>query len=223
MSRETRAMQDDDTANPGMLSVLDGEALWNKKGGRRAKILRRLPWRRDDEHERRGGALSGFRHSAAGGRSVPQRINFAAARTRKRRRFPLESRMAGAHRPLSGSNRAACRSRRRTMHGSRPLRRRPRALSSAAGPAQSLLRAMPRRQLGAKALRQSVKQGHPTGYPIYRLEWQGMGSLQRRLRNCMFGVRAEPFAYGSEQHLALALYLRARAAGLKIETPAVRP
>ncbi|MGY4626233.1 hypothetical protein ACVWY3_003989 [Bradyrhizobium sp. USDA 4486] len=28
MGPDTRAMQDDDTANPGMLFVLDGEALW---------------------------------------------------------------------------------------------------------------------------------------------------------------------------------------------------
>ena len=27
-----------------------------------------------------------------------------------------------------------------------------------------------------------VPQGHPTGYPVYRLEWQSLGSLQRRLR-----------------------------------------
>ena len=33
MSAQARAMQDDDTANPGMLSVLDGEASWNKKAG----------------------------------------------------------------------------------------------------------------------------------------------------------------------------------------------
>src|SRR5262249_58633901 len=33
MGRETRAMQDDDTANPGMLWVLEGEALWNRKLG----------------------------------------------------------------------------------------------------------------------------------------------------------------------------------------------
>ena len=45
MSRETRAMQDDDTANPGMLWVLDGEALWNRKAGDGEQILRRLPWR----------------------------------------------------------------------------------------------------------------------------------------------------------------------------------
>ncbi len=33
MGREIQTMQDDDSANPGMLSVLDGEALWNKKAG----------------------------------------------------------------------------------------------------------------------------------------------------------------------------------------------
>ncbi len=33
MGRETRAMQDDDTTNPGMLWVLDGEALWKRKAG----------------------------------------------------------------------------------------------------------------------------------------------------------------------------------------------
>ncbi|MGB8502676.1 hypothetical protein, partial [Mycobacterium sp.] len=38
LSRETRAMQDDDTANPGMLWVLDGEALWRAKAGTAGKV-----------------------------------------------------------------------------------------------------------------------------------------------------------------------------------------
>src|SRR5215475_9912689 len=33
MGRDTRAMQDDDTANPGMLWVVEGEALWRRKSG----------------------------------------------------------------------------------------------------------------------------------------------------------------------------------------------
>ena len=68
-----------------------------------------------------------------------------------------------------------------------------------------------------------IPQGHPTGYPIYRLEWQGMGSLGRRLRGCMTGVRAEPFASGSLEMAELELYLASRAMGMKLETPAVRP
>jgi sulfur-oxidizing protein SoxA len=33
MTPDTQAMQNDDSANPGMLWVLDGEALWNGKAG----------------------------------------------------------------------------------------------------------------------------------------------------------------------------------------------
>src|SRR5687767_15989214 len=33
MSAETRAMQDDDTANPGLLWVLEGGTLWKRKTG----------------------------------------------------------------------------------------------------------------------------------------------------------------------------------------------
>jgi sulfur-oxidizing protein SoxA len=68
-----------------------------------------------------------------------------------------------------------------------------------------------------------IPQGHPTGYPVYRLEWQSLGSLQRRLRNCMIGVRAEPFEYGAPEAVALELYLMGRASGMPLETPAVRP
>ncbi len=68
-----------------------------------------------------------------------------------------------------------------------------------------------------------IPQGHPTGYPQYRLEWQALGSLQRRLRNCLVGVRAEPFADGAVEWTELELYLKQRAAGMPLETPAVRP
>ena len=66
-------------------------------------------------------------------------------------------------------------------------------------------------------------QGHATGYPTYRLEWQALGSLQRRLRNCMSGIRAEPYTYGSAELVALELFLARRSVGMVLETPAVRP
>ena len=68
-----------------------------------------------------------------------------------------------------------------------------------------------------------IPQAHPVGYPIYRLEWQSLGSLQRRLRNCMSGVRAEAYPYGAPELVDLEAFLMERAAGLAIETPAVRP
>jgi sulfur-oxidizing protein SoxA len=78
-------------------------------------------------------------------------------------------------------------------------------------------------QAGRRLAGSLIPQAHPTAYPIYRLEWQGMGSLQRRLRNCMAGVRAEPYAYGSDEFLALEIYLKQRAAGMPLESPGVRP
>jgi sulfur-oxidizing protein SoxA len=39
----------------------------------------------------------------------------------------------------------------------------------------------------------------------------------------MAGVRAEPYAYGSDEMVALEAYLVKRAAGMKLEVPGVRP
>ena len=79
------------------------------------------------------------------------------------------------------------------------------------------------RHAGGRLAGSPIPQGHATGYPTYRLEWQTLGSLQRRFRNCMTGVRAEPYAQHSDEFTALELYLRQRAAGMAVETPAVRP
>jgi L-cysteine S-thiosulfotransferase len=69
----------------------------------------------------------------------------------------------------------------------------------------------------------AIAQAHPTGYPSYRLEWQTLGSLERRLRGCVAGVRAEPFSPGADEWLALEVYLAQRAAGMLHEGVAVRP
>lgn len=69
----------------------------------------------------------------------------------------------------------------------------------------------------------TIPQGHPTGYPQYRLQWEGMGGLHRRLKNCMTGIRADPFQTGSLEYIALEQYLMSRAAGLLLEAPAIRP
>jgi len=68
----------------------------------------------------------------------------------------------------------------------------------------------------------TLSQGHGNGFPAYRLEWQSMGSLHRRLRDCDTGVRAEPLPYGDPLYIAVELYLAARANGLDLESPAIR-
>lgn len=78
--------------------------------------------------------------------------------------------------------------------------------------------ANPGKRLGAETL----SQGQPNGYPAYRLEWEALGSLHRRLRACLYGLHAELPDYGSPLLLDLELFLAVRARGLPVETPAVR-
>src|SRR6202035_3307932 len=89
MSPDTRAIQDDDTANPGMLWVLDGETLWKSKPGATAKACA-------DCHDDARGSMKGVaaRYPAfdkALGRPVnlEQRINLC--RTTHQHATPLAS------------------------------------------------------------------------------------------------------------------------------------
>ena len=67
-----------------------------------------------------------------------------------------------------------------------------------------------------------VSPGHPTGFPVYRMRWQTLGSLERRLRACYSGVQAELPPPGSPLLRDLELLLKVRAQGLPIEGPSIR-
>lgn len=75
---------------------------------------------------------------------------------------------------------------------------------------------------GAKLRGDTISQGHANGFPAYRLEWQGLGSSHRRLHDCDTGVRAEPLPLGDLRYIEVELFLAARAASLPLESPAVR-
>ncbi|MDR7334212.1 sulfur oxidation c-type cytochrome SoxA [Roseateles asaccharophilus] len=68
-----------------------------------------------------------------------------------------------------------------------------------------------------------IPQGHVDDYPAFRLEWQSLGSLQRRLRGCFSGVRARMPDWDSAELLALETYLARRSAGMAMQPPGVRP
>lgn len=76
---------------------------------------------------------------------------------------------------------------------------------------------------GQKLAGVTIPQAHPTAYPIYRLEWQALGSLKRRLRNCLTGVRADAPPLDAAAYVSLEAYLMDRARGMRYEAPGVRP
>ncbi len=78
------------------------------------------------------------------------------------------------------------------------------------------------RLYGRTLLNEVISQGHSHAYPVYRLEWQSMGSLHRRFRSCLSGIRAQLQPQGSADFLALELYLAWRGQDLSLEIPGLR-
>lgn len=69
---------------------------------------------------------------------------------------------------------------------------------------------------------QKLSHGMANGFPEYRLGKGRITSLHKRLRECFVSFRADPFSPGSEEFKLLELYLMWLGNGLEIETPAVR-
>jgi L-cysteine S-thiosulfotransferase len=223
MSRETQAMQEDDRANPGMLAVLDGEALWNEAP---AGAKSCAGCHGDAATGMKGVAARYPAFDEARGRPIDleQRINLC--RTEHQHAPPLgwETRELLALTTYVAKQSRGVAIAAGTDARSRPFVEKGRALFNRRQGQLDLSCAQCHDDNWGKRLAGSViPQAHPTGYPEYRLEWQSIGSLQRRLRSCTFGVRAEPFAYGAPEQVDLELYLMWRARGMLLETPAVRP
>ena len=224
MGRETRAMQDDDVTNPAVLWVLDGKALWDRKAGSTIKAC--ADCHGDAGMSMRGVAARYPAWDTGSGRPVnlEQRIN--ACRVDQQKAAPLAYESPDL---LALTVYIARQSRGMPIEIAIDERTKPflRAGRDAFFRRQGQLNLACTQchdSLWSKRLAgNSIPQAHPTGYPLYRLEWQALGSLQRRLRNCMIGVRAEPYAYGASEFVDLEFYLMWRARGMKLETPAVRP
>jgi sulfur-oxidizing protein SoxA len=224
MGPDTKAMQDDDTANPGMLWVLDGETLWKRKAGTADKAC--ADCHSDARESMKGVAAHYPTFDKALGRPVDleQRINLCRVNHQRAMPFAYESREL-----LALTAFVAQQSRGMPIETTEdpqlePFVARGRAL---------FMQRQGQLNLGCtnchddnwdrKLAGSPITQAHPTGYPIYRLEWQSLGSLQRRLRACISGIRAQAYDFGAPELVELELYLMSRARGMPIETPAVRP
>jgi sulfur-oxidizing protein SoxA len=222
MSAESRAMQDDDTANPATLWVLDGEALWRASPaagracadchGDAEQSMRGVAARYPAYDEKRGGPvdLEGRinicrreqQQVPAWRAEAKELLALSAYLARQSRGLPIESN-DGRLTPAIEAGRQL-------------FERRQGQLNLACSHCHD-------DHWGQKLAGNTVPQAHPTGYPVYRLEWQTLGSLQRRLRNCLIGMRAESYGFDSPEFIALETYLMWRARGMPMESPAVRP
>jgi L-cysteine S-thiosulfotransferase len=207
-SAETRHLEADEAANPGLLWMEQGRSLWSKPEGTAAKSCAGC----------HGGDVAGAMQGVAtrypavdpaSGRllNIEGRINQCRTERQGAPKLPYEHANLLALTAL-------------VTHASRGL---PRAISID-GPGQlNVACAQCHDAIVGKRLRGDTNsQGQTDGWPAYRLEWQTLGSLQRRLRACSLGVRAEILDFDAPEYLALELYLAWRGGELPLSAPGVR-
>ena len=222
MKPDTRAMQDEDAANPGMLWVLEGEALWKRKAGTAACA----DCHGDARTSMKGVAARYPAFDKAAGRpfDLEQRINSCRTNHQLATPLPFESRELLALTALVARESQGTQIEGGTDPQLAPFIEKGRQLYvQRQGQLNLACTNCHDDNWDKKLAGSAITQGHPTGYPLYRLEWQSLGSLQRRLRACITGIRAQAYDYGAPELVELELYLMSRARGMKMEAPAVRP
>lgn len=222
MGAALQRMQEDDAANPAMLFVQLGEQLWARPAGAAGKACA-------DCHavaDMKGVAVRypAVPPDAAAPVDLEGRINLCRVAHQQAPALPPESRellaleafVARQSRglpiaPPDDPRLAAAR-----RDGEALYRRRQGQLNLSCAICHD-------DNAGQKLAGVVIPQAHPTAYPIYRLEWQALGSLKRRLRNCLVGIRAEAWPLDASDYVALEVYLMDRAKGMRYEAPGVRP
>ena len=224
-SPEARAMQFDDFANPGLLWVERGEKLWSEPRGESNKSCASC----------HGDARESMKTAAAhhpryygklGVLDLEGRIKACVVENQKAPDLPWESQellslSAYVSRQAKGQHvipaQVAIQSPLRDAYerGKHLYFERQGQLNLACTNCHDA-------NWGKTLLAERISQGHPGDWPAYRIEWQTLGSLQRRLRACYFGVRAELPPLGSPDLVALEVYLAERAKGLELSPPGVR-
>ena len=223
LSTEGRAMQADDFANPGMLWVTRGQKLWQEPAGKEGKSC--ASCHADAGSSMRGVAPRYPLIDAGTARLINLEGRIMQCREQRQEAQPLkyesedmlaltayvaqQSRGMPFNVTIDGQTR-------KHFDAGRDLyyRRVGQMNLSCANCHQD--------NWGKKLGPETISQGHGNAYPIYRLEWQTMGSLHRRFRSCLSGVRAEMLPQGAPEFVDLELYLAWRGSGLPVETPGVR-
>ena len=222
MSAENKAMQDDPSLNPAMFWVGDGEALWQQKMGPQNKSCSAC---HGDARKSMRGIATQFPKVIKGKlQTLEGQINQCRVGAQSSPALVYESKdllaltafiaFQSKGMPITVSQNSANAS---YMKKGRQI------FNERMGQLNLSCAQCHEDRAGLKLGGSPIPQGHPNAYPIYRLEWQTLGSLQRRLRNCMSGVRAQQFEYGSPEMAQLELFLMSRAKGLPLESPGVRP
>lgn len=220
---ETRAMQDDDFANPGLLTVDRGEELFNQK------------------HENSGKSCASCHGEEGEKLNTKEIVRYPVYNSKLNKIVTLQKRISNCRSSITDKQlmtnhpdllalETFVRSR---AFGEKVNVQTDGAVSQLLKKGEELYKT--RYGLidmscyhchtlypGQMIRGQKISQGQGNGFPAYRLDTGEITNLNQRIQQCMTLLRAEPFDTDSEENKLLGLYIMSRSNGLAIETPAVR-
>ena len=221
LSAATRRLQEDDFLNPGMFAVDRGRELFTRADGEAGTSCASC----HDDASTRAMAARYPRHEAARGGIVDLPMAIDEMR-RAKLRAPPYGRDSEEMIAITAFLARAAQGGRRQIDidgAARPFFEAGRAFFETRRGQLNLSCAQCHDALaGAKLRGDTISQGQTDGFPIYRLMWRSMASVDRMFAWCNSALRAEPFASGSLEYLSLAFYVAWRGRALPIDAPAVR-
>jgi sulfur-oxidizing protein SoxA len=222
MTPENQAMQDDPNLNPALFWVMDGHSLWKEKLGTKNVSCASC---HGDSGQKMIGVATQFPKVQKGKlQTLEGQINQCRTSKQEAPALAYESKeLLALTTFVAAQSKGLPITIQETPQNKKDLQQGRQFFNERMGQLNLSCAQCHQERAGLKLGGSLIPQGHPTAYPIYRIEWQTMGSLQRRLRNCMSGVRAKQFEYGSLEMAQLELFLMWRARGMPLETPGVRP
>lgn len=223
VSAEIRVLQQDDFSSPAMLWATRGEKLWSEPAGASGKSC--ASCHQDARVSMKGVSAHYPKIDPGSARLVNIEGRINQCRTQRQQAAPLRyesDELLALTAYVGNQSRGLPVNVAIDMQNRRHFERGRDMFYTRMGQMNLACTHCHDRNFGRKLLNDTISQGHGNPYPAYRLEWQTVGSLHRRLRACFFGVRAELPPAGSQDLLDLELFLAWRAQGLKVETPGVR-
>jgi len=220
--QSTRDMQDDEFMNPGMLWVEKGLELWQTADGKVGKSCQDC---HGDISEMKGVATGYPTTDKETGKFMNMELRINDCRERRMGAEPwkyesdellgmtaavkMQSRGMPMNVSIDGANREWFEKGKEFYHTRR-------------GQMQLACEDCHIKNEGMMMRAELISQGQSNGFPTYRLKWQKLGSLHRRFRGCNNNIRAAKLPFGSDEYLALELYVAHRGQGLPVESPSVR-
>lgn len=222
-SPETQSLQQDDFDNPGFLWVDKGEELWSKVDGKAGKSCVSCHNEASKSMKGVGAEMPKWDAKLKRPLTMEQRINNCRTENMKAKEWKWESDNMLS---MTAYVRHQSRGMPVKVQSDGPMKewadKGKDLYYTRVGQLDMACANCHEGYFGKYIRADHLSQGHSNGFPTYRLKWQKLGSLHRRFSGCMKNIRAVPYKRGSDEFVALEIYLGSRGNGLQVETPAVR-